>query len=543
MTNIRVRRRSSRRHDNTFPHYDSYGIVLAGNSARRHCRRWSHRHRFRKVSNISFLHTFGPNRKARFLLAEKAFGTIDIWEQRDNVGGIWNLSSPEKSRRIPIPQINPRYGQSSEDQAHNSLEFESPLYNYLETNIPKQLMAFTEKPFDETDSLFPTHQRVLEYLEEHAKDVVNLVHFQHQVCDLDLDKSSTSDCDVWQMQVENLSTGNISTHLYDAVVVANGHFVIPSVPQIDGLGYWNLTYPNSVLHSKGYRKPEEFTGMKVLVIGNSASGLDVAYQVSQYAQQPVLLSSRSASIFASALAGASPPPWRKDVPQIAEFLPPSTHDRGVRFNDGHVEEHIDRVVFCTGYFYSMPFMSNFKPPIITDGLRTQDVYYDLFHIEHPSLVLPVINQRVIPFPLAENQAAVVARVWSGRLNLPSQKIMRQWEEDAIKENGNGKYFHLKPFPADCAHMNELYRWAKSASRRSDLDNNGQGRLGRGNDEHVTWLRSRFPQIKSAYQSRGSERNQVTTTGELGFDFEKWLKEASDEDREIFAQAKCEYSRC
>jgi hypothetical protein len=461
------------------------------------------------------------------------------------VGGIWNLSRPDKSRRIPIPQVNPRYGQShggSNGRAEDSLEFESPLYDYLETNIPKQLMAFTEKPFAKNDPLFPSHQRVLEYLKEHAKDVANLVHLQHQVCKLDLDKSSTGDHDLWRMEVKDLCSGQTSEHLYDAVVVANGHFVIPSVPQLDGLESWNSVYPNSILHSKGYRKPEEFTGMKVLVVGNSASGLDVAYQVSQYAQQPVLLSSRSASIFNSALAGAPPPAWRKDVPQIAEFLPSSTHDRGVRFNDGQVEEHVDRVIFCTGYFYSIPFMPNLKPPIITDGLRTQDVYYDLFHIEHPSLVLPVINQRVIPFPLAENQAAVVARVWSGRLDLPSKTLMRQWEEDAIRQRGNGKYFHLKPFPADCAHMNELYRWAKSAARSSKLDNDGQGRLGRGNDEHVVWLRSRFPQIKSAYQSRGSERTEVQTTEELGFDFGKWFKEASDEDKEMFVQAKCEYSR-
>jgi cation diffusion facilitator CzcD-associated flavoprotein CzcO len=473
----------------------------------------------------------------RYLLAEKAFEYIDIWEQRDNVGGIWNLSPPTKSKHIPIPQVNPRYGQQQDaNEVEESLEFESPLYDYLETNIPKGLMAFSEHRFLADDPLFPPHARVLQYLEDYAADVRALIHLRHQVRDLRLDETSTSGEDVWRMEIEDLNTGQVSIHIYSHVVVANGHFVVPSVPRINGLEEWSKAYPGAVVHSKAYRKPEDYKDQKVLVIGNSASGLDIAHQVSQQAQKPVIISSRSASTFARGPLS----PSTKGVGQCAEFLPPSAHNRGVRFEDGTIEENIDHVLFCTGYFYSVPFMKDFQPALITDGLRTQDVYRDLFHIHHPSLVLPVINQRVIPFPLAENQAAVVARVWSGRLRLPKKQEMRQWEADQIARHGNGKYFHLKPFPEDCEQINSLYQWAKEAAPVSGLANDGHGKLGSAYDRRMTWLRSQFPAIKGAYVAKGENRQAVKTIEELGFDFDEWLANASDEDKHMFVAARSQH---
>ncbi len=441
------------------------------------------------------------------------------------------------SKRIPVPQTNPRYGHKrSSDQVNegshgelNSLEFESPLYDYLETNIPKGLMAYSDKHFPDHSPLYPSHQEVLQYLKEYADDVKHLIQFEHQVRDVTLDQTLTSDHDVWRVEAKDVKSGNIFAAQYDAVVVANGHYTIPSLPRIDGIEEWNRAYPGSIIHSKAYRRPRDYVGKKVLVIGNSASGLDIAYQISQACEQPILLSSRSDSAF-----GAMPPaPWRRDVGEVVEFLPASNFQKAVRLKQGSIETHIDSIIFATGYFYSYPFLSNLKPPVVTDGLRTQDVYQHLFHIERPSLVFPVINLKVIPFPLAENQAAVVARVWSGRLQLPSKEEMRDWEQETIKQKGNGKYFHLKKLHEDAAQINDLYRWAKSASMLPGLENNGQGKTGTAWDERRVWTRSRFPEVKAEYAARGDERVHVKSIEELGFDFDKWRQNAELEDLEMF----------
>ena len=497
---------------------------------------------------------------AKFLLAEKAFHKIQIFEQRDRVGGIWNLSERTRTKQIPVPQLNPRYGQKAiqswhkddkvkanenangkddidgpgQQEVEQSLEFESPLYDYLETNIPKTLMAYSDKPFSEDLPLFPHHEDVLKYIEEYAEDIKHMIKFGTEITSVGVNPRGPDGSDEWTIENRNLGTGSIEVENYDAVVVANGHYTVPSVPDIKGVQQWNTAYPGSIIHSKAYRRPEDYIGKKVLVIGNSASGLDIAFQIGQRCKQPVLLSSRSVSAFGSAPKAA----WRKDVDEVVEFLDPQEAHRAIRLASGSIEPDIDNVVFCTGYFYSYPFLKDIAPPVISNGLRTKNTYEHLFNIYHPSLVFPVINLKVVPFPLAENQAAVVARVWSGRLSLPSGDEMRMWEEQNIKQKGNGKYFHSQKFPEDAAQMNELYSWAEQATSAPGLEGNGQGRLGmKWNDRHV-YLRSQFPNIKAAYQKNGLDRTQVKTTGELGFNFDKWRGQATEEDLELFRKAKC-----
>ncbi|KAJ9604724.1 monooxygenase [Cladophialophora chaetospira] len=471
---------------------------------------------------------------AKYLVAEKAFSTIDIYEQRDRVGGIWNLSEPVRSKRIPIPQIDPRYGHDQNGAVSETLDFESPLYDYLETNIPKQLMAFSDKPFPEDEPLFPSHQAVLRYLEQYAEDVRHSIRFSTAVKNV-RPASDASGKDKWDLTAETLTTKETVKERYDAIVIANGHYTIPYVPDIKGVKEWNSTYPGVILHSKAYRRPEDFQENKVIVIGNSASGLDIAVQLGKHARFPVLLSSRSASAFGTLPAGG----YREDVDEIVEFLQPQENvQRAVRFKSGRIEKDVDAVIFATGYFYSYPFLSKVFPSVVTDGLRARGTFEHLFSIDHPTLAFPVINLKVIPFPLSQNQAAVVARVWSRRLQLPSTSEMRDWEQEVIQERGDGKHFHLKKFPEDAAQINGLFAWALKADKKEGLENDGIGKLGTNWNERQVWMRSRFPDIKAAYSASGEDRLKVRTMEELGFDFDQWRDHADDNDLELFVQAKC-----
>jgi hypothetical protein len=211
--------------------------------------------------------------------------------------------------------------------------------------------------------------------------------------------------------------------------------------------------------------------------------------------------------------------WRKDVPEIEEFLPSEIHKRAVRFKDGRIASDIDTVIFATGYFYNFPFL-DLPSPIVTDGFRTHDVYQHIFYIEHPTLAFPVLNLKVIPFPLAENQAAVIARVWAGRLALPSKKMMRDWEQERLTERGDGKAFHVLKHPEDAEVLNALYGWARSAERVDGMENGGQGKLGTYWDEKSVWMRSQFPDIKAAFTKKGKGRFDVRTLEELGFDYNR-----------------------
>lgn len=57
---------------------------------------------------------------------------------------------------------------------------------------------------------------------------------------------------------------------YDAVVVANGHYSVPRVAQLEGMD----TYPAIFEHSQDYRRPESYAGKRVMLVGASTSGTE-----------------------------------------------------------------------------------------------------------------------------------------------------------------------------------------------------------------------------------------------------------------------------
>ncbi len=489
---------------------------------------------YSSISRIAIIGA-GPSgiAAAKHLRAEEAFEKIDVFEQRYDVGGVWNLTPNTLSKKTPIPQLDPNYevGKEALSEVRNvaaqastgsdsSDRFETPMYDLLETNIPKQLMQYADQPFGDDLPLFPKHQSVLDYCKEYAEDVRPLIRFGCQVSEVRRVEEGGQDgshqCGRWSVTVIIEASQKRQTYDYDAVVVASGHFSVPYIPSIKGLGAWSSSYPGSVMHSKAYRNPHIFTGKKVIVVGNSVSAADIGAQVGKVCKHPLLQSSRSESLFSSPDSVL----WKEDISEIMEFLAPEQYDRGVRLADGRIEQNIDAMIFATGYFYSFPFLK-IDPPVVTNGSRARDIYQQLFHIKYPTLAFPVLPQRVIPFPTAENQAAVIARVWSGRLTLPPKAEMEAWEKKMLEQRGDGKAMHILNFPEDADYLNMLYDWAASATPRQGHGKDETGMMGTRWDDRRRWMRSQFPAIKKAYAERGEDRFLVRTVEELGFDFEKW----------------------
>jgi len=441
---------------------------------------------------------------------------IDVFEQQSSVGGVWVYSPDTPKGKTEVPQTNPfqpleeptwhyRKGKTLEDsRVAREPTFISPMYDRLETNIPRCLMKFSDKPFPKDEQLFPGHESVLRYLEEHAEDVMHLVQFNTQV--LDVSRRFVDGKREWSVKTKKLISKKITEKNYDAVVIASGHYKVPFVPEIKGIKEWNKAYPRTISHSKFYKTPSDYCGKKVLIVGYSASGVDIASQISTLSTPPLLISQRSPSLFSP-----STPPWATPLPEIIEFLPPSpTHPRAIRFADNHTESHIDAVLFCTGYLYSFPFLSSLRPQLIHTGERVQNLYKHLLYTYDPTLAFIGLPFPIIPFRTCESQAAVIARVWSGRLDLPSRSSMSSWENGRVADQGSRRRFHALNFPQDFDYHNALCDWAMEAKRPE------QGKLPPKWSEKERWARGRFPAIKKAFVEKGEGRRAVRTMEELGF---------------------------
>lgn len=213
----------------------------------------------------------------RYLVAENVFRKIDIFEQRARVGGVWDYHNEMKEppEKLATPQISPHTGlakpiweqsgtkQALGDTAEETARFHSPLYDRLETNIPRSLMGFSDLDWPQDSQLFPRHDTVTEYLETYAEEVKHLIQFQTQVVDIRLIEATEKGKEQWLVKTQKIAPGNtaeVVEAVYDAVVVASGHFSVPYIPGIPGMKEWSEKYPGVISHSTYYKRPEDYQG-------------------------------------------------------------------------------------------------------------------------------------------------------------------------------------------------------------------------------------------------------------------------------------------
>jgi cation diffusion facilitator CzcD-associated flavoprotein CzcO len=445
----------------------------------------------------------------RYLAAEHHFEKIDIFEQRSVFGGLWNFCPADLRGTTKIPQTDPhqpleepKWNELGDQEDYTPPIFPSPMYEGLETNIPHFLMRFSDSPALEKNQLCPSMEATLQYLKEYADDVKDMVQFHTQVTEV-LHRA-TDGKDIWLVQYRDLLSGKAAKGIYDAIVVASGHYTVPYIPDIPGIREWNQRYPGIISHSKFYQRPQDFVDQKVLIIGYAASGRDIFTQIARCSHLPVIISHRSSTLVEHDTVRA------QFMPEVVEFLPSSSQAKSVRFLNGHVETNLDAVIFCTGYLYSYPFLSAIQPPFIGTGERVQHLYQHIFSIDHPSLAFVGLPKPIIPFPTCEGQAAVIARAWSGRLQLPSMRAMREWETTVVVEQGGGKKFHDLTFPKDIEYHNTLVEWSLQAK------DGGRGKLPKKWSSKDRWVRERCPAIKQAFLDKGETRHMIMTMDALDF---------------------------
>ncbi|KAH6880005.1 hypothetical protein B0T10DRAFT_412343 [Thelonectria olida] len=449
----------------------------------------------------------------RYLLAEKRFTKVQAYEQRATPGGVWNYTPLCEEKNFTLPRTHPSPNPDEAISVENgaSFEFIAAVHDELETNIPHTLMNFTDQEFPLGTALFPRHEVVLQYLKSYARGLERYIQYQTQV--LNVRKLAGS----WEVEALDLRANQVSRSTFDAVLVASGHFTDPFVPNIPGLVEFHRTCPGVISHSKFYRRPDIYLGKKVVIVGNSASGIDLHAQLSQVAKLPVIISEREKQNPFEPERNTSSATY---LPEITSFL---TEQRTLRFANGHVETEVDAVIFCTGFHYSYHFLQSLNPPVIdTKGEYVAHLWENILYSADPTLAFLSVPQRGIPFPLVETQSAVVSRIWSGRLNAPTTREMESWVIQERRQKGEGKAIHLIHFPEDVEYMNRLYDLSETAQKAPHLglENQGSGKRPPRWNQRQIWIRGKVSEIKQASRSAGGRRHEVTSPEELGFNYEE-----------------------
>lgn len=464
------------------------------------------------------------------LLAEGFVKKVKVFEKRCTFGGVWCYTPPldEVSETlIETPTDSKPYKLDFLDyKLHENIPshrlgqsylWPSPMYDFLDTNVPSELMAYKNSRWLETVPLFPRHPQVLEYLQNYSKGIEDYVLFGQKVVSVsqrpDLKWSVTSRPVVPETEGAEVPCNDIpqyadQTELFDCVVVASGNYDVPFVPDRPGLREWKEKYPGSVIHSKDYKAPYQFESDKnILVVGNSASGADIAFSLATTLKRKIFKSARSEN---------SLPAGKDDriitVPDISMFDP---ERQTVTFVDGSEVPEVTRVIFATGYFRHFAFMSQLNEtptPLITDGEKVHNLYKHLLSYAYPGLAVVSIPRFTLPTRVSESQGAWLARVFSGRIALPSKAEMEKLEADRIAKTGNGKAYHDLKYPEDVLYCNDLNREILEAG-------DDHGYIPVLWDEKQTRLRGAIKEIKECYIAH------KTRTGVLASSIEELERDA------------------
>ncbi|KAJ1406270.1 Flavin monooxygenase FMO [Sesbania bispinosa] len=353
---------------------------------------------------------------------------VVVLEQNHDVGGQW-LYEPNVEGEDPLGR-NP------------FLKVHSSVYESLRLASPREIMGFTDFPFlvkkGRDMRRFPSHTELLQYLKDFCEyfKLREMIKFNTRVDYVGmLDYGVCSNDLKWLVRSTEKKSEKAVEEVFDAVIVATGHYSKPRLPSIKGMDTWK----RKQMHSHIYRSPEPFRSEVVVVVGNSLSGQDMSIELVEVAKE-VHMSSRSLKISEGLSKVISKHENFHLHPQIDSLQ----EDGQVTFADGSCIV-ADSILYCTGYSYAFPFLDT-KGMVVVDDDRVGPLYEHTFPPSlAPSLSFIGIPRKIIGFPFFESQAIWIAQLLSGKKALPS------WEEmmKSIKE-----FYHSREvagIPKHCTH--------------------------------------------------------------------------------------------
>lgn len=300
---------------------------------------------------------------------------VVVFEKSNQLGGLWVYN--------PRVETDPLSLDPNREIIHSSL------YKSLRTNLPRQLMSFSDYSFDSAEngnrSSFPGHEEVLKFLNDFAKDfgITEMIRFNTEVVRVDFRGNGCG--------VESKSEDLSSEEEFDSVVICNGHHTIPRLANIPGIKNW----PGKQIHSHNYRVPEPFKDQIVVVIGDGPSGLDISRDIATVAKQ-VHLSTRFSKIEVAKL-GSYANLWNH--PKIDHV----DENGEVTFMDGS-SIHADIILHCTGFKYDFPFLeTNGIVSVDDEGRSVGPLYKHVF----PPKLSPCLSFVGLPYQVSKYNFLIV----------------------------------------------------------------------------------------------------------------------------------------
>ncbi|GMS78304.1 hypothetical protein PENTCL1PPCAC_479 [Pristionchus entomophagus] len=381
---------------------------------------------------------------------------VVCYEKTADIGGLWNYrpNDPEVGGTVMATTV---------------------------VNTSKEMMAYSDFPPDEKLPNFMHHSLLLQYIRDYAVkfDLLRHVHFNTPV------KMITKEDGRWRVQLEK---GDIE--YFDRLMLCTGHHARPQHPQLRGMDMFR----GRVMHAHEYRDFKGFEGKDVFLLGIGNSALDIAVDLAKIAKSVTISTRRGSWIFNRVSQGGMPYDtllmtrvydWlMKTIPWTVanDFMEHRLQQRmdhdiyGLRplhrFFQQHptvndalanllcaglvtITEDIDCLtpssvivkggrsfpcdvfISCTGYAFGYPYL---EPGTLAITDHRADLYKYVFPMEAEDVAVIGLIQPIGSIaPIAEMQARWSARVFAGRISLPSSSERRE-DAERKRQEMRRRYF-------------------------------------------------------------------------------------------------------
>lgn len=251
-----------------------------------------------------------------------------------------------------------------------------------------------------------------------------------------------------------------------------------------------------------------------MIIGGGPSYWDIALRIAPKVKGNLIVATRKPL---SPMSSAN----QKNVSEVTSLCPMFRSATFTAAADAP-EYNIDTIILCTGYRYDYPYLQNMETS--EDGSRLPDVWNQMIwigdRVREPTLAFVGLPKMSSIFTIVEAQSAYIARVFSGRLFLPSKPLMvSEIEEEmgkrqrALALSGPTNLgFHNFNYPRDKCYINKLTEKCRAADRSHS------GKTPPDFDDYLDWTRDNVGKMRTAFIKKGKEKHNFTTPESLGFSY-------------------------
>ncbi len=219
----------------------------------------------------------------------------------------------------------------------------------------------------------------------------------------------------------------------------------------------------------------------VLVIGGGVSSTDIARDIGRCARNIYQstrggMSDMPASVLpgnatrVSEVAAITMDPESESEPDGPPFTVHLVH--------GSAIPRIDRIIICTGYQFTVPFLPQYHDGqvtpaaagdhiLTTDGGQMHNLHRDIFYIPDPTLTFVGIPLFTTTFTLFEFQGMAITAFYAGLVELPPEAALRRDYQERVQRKGLGRYLHsLKEEEEE--YVSHLVDWVNEGRLRRGL---------------------------------------------------------------------------